>query len=215
MPSQHDGRGRGRLMTASRRRVIAHEHWGGSVSPRGEDRNGFGIATMTFSFIAVMLSMAALIVAAQAWSRSNDTKADVGKLASGGLLGSKVGVDLEEYQVLAKPLEVKAGSVQITAKNIGTIQHEMIVARSPTAEALPKVTQPGGERAVGDVDEEALPPRDAIGEIPEFKQGKTVTKSFKLSPGTYVLFCNIDVENPDGTVTSHYQEGMHTTVSVR
>ncbi len=185
------------------------------MSARSEDRNGFGVATMAFTFIAVLLSMAALIVAAQAWSRSNDTKSDVEKLAAGGLLGSKVGVDLFEYQVLAKPPEAKAGSVQITAKNVGTIQHEMIVVRAPSAEALPKVTEPGGERAVGDVDEEALPPEDAVGEISEFKAGKTVAKSFKLSPGTYVLFCNIDVENPDGTVTSHYQEGMHTTIDVR
>jgi uncharacterized cupredoxin-like copper-binding protein len=185
------------------------------VSAGNEDRNGFGIATLAFTFIAVLLSMAALVVAAQAWSRSNDTKSDLEQLAAGGLLGSKVGVDLEEYQVLAKPSEAKAGSVQITADNIGTIQHEMIVVRAPSAEALPKVTQPGGERAVGDVDEEALSPQEAVGEIAEFKAGKSITKSFKLSPGTYVLFCNIDVENPDGTVTSHYQEGMHTTINVQ
>jgi hypothetical protein len=185
------------------------------VSARSEDRNGFGIATMAFTFIALLLSVAALIVAAQAWSRSNDTKSDVEKLAAGGLLGSKVGVDLAEYQVLASPPEAKAGSVKITAKNIGTIQHEMIVVRAPSAEALPKVTEAGGERAVGDVDEEVIPASEAVGEIPEFKAGKQVAKSFQLSPGTYVLFCNIDVENPDGTVTSHYQEGMHTTINVR
>ncbi len=110
---------------------------------------------------------------------------------------------------------VQAGTVKFTVRNIGTIEHEMILVRSPSVEALPKVTQPGGERAVGDVDEEAIPPADAIGEVAEFKAGKTVAKSFKLSPGSYVVFCNIDVENPDGTVTSHFQEGMVNTITVQ
>ncbi len=185
------------------------------MSGTREDRNGFGVATVMFTFVAVLLSMAALIVAAQAWSRSNEAKSDVKKVAAGGLLGSTLGVDLQEYKVLPTATEVKSGSVQFTVKNVGTVDHEMILVRGASAEALPKVTAAGGERAVGDVDEEALPPADAIGEVSETKPGKTVVKSFKLTPGTYVVFCNIDEKNADGTVTSHFQQGMYNTLTVR
>ena len=73
---------------------------------------------------------------------------------------------------------------------------------------MPKVTKPGGERSVGDVDEEAIPEADKLGESGDVAAGKRVTKTFDLSPGTYVMFCNIDDKNPDGSVTNHFQEGM-------
>ena len=52
------------------------------------------------------------------------------------------------------------------------------------------------DRAVGDVDEEAIPEADKVGELGEVHPGKTVKKDFKLSPGTYVVFCNIDTPRP-------------------
>jgi uncharacterized cupredoxin-like copper-binding protein len=185
------------------------------VKRTGEDRNGFGFATVAFMFLAVLLAMAALVVAGQAWSRSNDTRSEVSKLASGGLLGHRVKVTLEEFTLTPHPNEAKAGTVRCEVDNVGTMTHEMVVARAPSAAALPKVTAPNPERAIGDVDEAAIPSSDKIGETGDVKPGQHVVKTFKLTPGTYVLFCNIDDANPDGTVTSHFQRGMSDTITVR
>jgi uncharacterized cupredoxin-like copper-binding protein len=163
----------------------------------------------------MLLSLAALIVAAQAWSRTNDTRSEVTKLTTGGLLGHRVKVTLEEYTLTPHPNEVKAGGVKFEVDNVGTMTHEMVVVRAPSAAALPKVTTANPDRAIGDVDEEAIPESAKVGETGDVKPGQHVVKKFKLAPGTYVLFCNIDDKNPDGTVISHFQQGMSDTVTVR
>jgi Cu/Zn superoxide dismutase len=79
---------------------------------------------------------------------------------------------------------------------------------------LPKVTVAGGERKVGDVDEDAIPESDKPGEQ-EVAKGKTVEKTITLKPGTYVMICNIDTKLPDGTVLNHFQRGMHAVILAR
>ena len=171
--------------------------------------------TMVFMFLTAVFALAVLIVAGQAWSRSNDTRSEVTKLASGGLLGHRVKVTLEEFTLTPHPNEVKAGAVKFEVDNVGTMTHEMVVVRAPSAAALPKVTAPNPDRAIGDVDEEAIPSRDKVGETGDVKPGQHVVKTFKFTPGTYVLFCNIDDKNADGSITSHFQSGMSDTITVR
>jgi len=177
------------------------------------DRNGFGVGTLVLMLMALVIAFAALVVAGQALSRANDAK-HVAETAGVGTFPSKGTVTLEEFQIIASPTQYKAGKVTLTVKNIGTMTHEMVLFRAANADALPKVTTAGGERAVGDVDEEAVPKADAMGETGDVKPGKTVVKTFDLSPGSYVLICNIDDPQPDGTVLSHFQRGMHTTIDV-
>jgi uncharacterized cupredoxin-like copper-binding protein len=176
------------------------------------DRKVLGLGAWIFSLLALVLAFAALGLAAQARSRSNDAKDDVAKLVAGGLLGDQVNVSLQEYSMAVHPTAVKAGAVRFTIRNRGTMTHEMVLVRAPSAEALPKVTQATGERAVGDVDEEAIPEADKPGEA-EVEQGATVTKTIRLTPGTYVMFCNIDTMLPDGTVLNHFQRGMHAVIT--
>ena len=87
--------------------------------------------------------------------------------------------------------------------NKGTITHEMVMVRAASVTVLPKVTTSGGARMVGAVDEEAIPERNKMGETGDVKPGKTVTKTFKLKPGHYVMFCNID----DASV-NHFAHAM-------
>jgi len=183
----------------------------------GPDQDGSARRTGTFVFmlLAMVLAFAALIVAGQAWSRSNDAKDAVAKLAAGGVGATKGLVTLQEFQITPTPTVYKAGTVTLTVKNRGTMTHEMVVLRAPSAAALPKVTTPGGDRAVGDVDEEAVAQADKMGETGDVKAGATVVRSFHLSPGTYVLVCNIDDPQPDGTVISHFQRGMSATITVQ
>jgi mono/diheme cytochrome c family protein/uncharacterized cupredoxin-like copper-binding protein len=124
-------------------------------------------------------------------------------------------VTLNEYTMIPHPATVKAGNVTFTVHNAGVITHEMVLVRSPSAASLPLVTTPGGERAVGAVDEEAIAASNTIGETGDVKPGKTVTKTFALTPGTYVMFCNIDDKNPDGTTLNHFHQGMTATITVQ
>jgi mono/diheme cytochrome c family protein/uncharacterized cupredoxin-like copper-binding protein len=124
-------------------------------------------------------------------------------------------VTLNEYSMIPHPATVKAGNVTFAVHNAGVITHEMVLVRSPSAASLPLVTTPGGERAVGAVDEEAIAASNTIGETGDVKPGKTVTKTFALTPGTYVMFCNIDDKNADGTVTNHFTRGMTAVLTVK
>jgi len=176
------------------------------------DKDVFHVGSLIFSGFAVLLAFFALIVAGQAWSRSNDSKDEVQALTEGGLLGSKVNVRLQEYSMVVAPTSVKAGKVTFAVKDAGTMTHEMVLARVPSVEALPRVTVAGGERAIGDVDEEAIPESDLPGEA-EVEEAKTVTKTIALTPGTYVMFCNIDTVQPDGPVLNHFQQGMYAAIT--
>ena len=177
------------------------------------DKDVFHVGSLIFSGLAVVLAFVAVIVVGQAWSRSNDAKDKVATLAEGGLLGHKVNVRLQEYTMLVAPTSVKAGKVTFEIKNAGTMTHEMVLVRAPNVEALPRVTVATSERAVGDVDEDAIPEADKPGEA-EVEKGKTVEKSIDLTPGTYVMFCNIDTPEPGNAVLNHFQQGMHSTLTV-
>ena len=161
-------------------------------------------------FIASTLS---LIVATRAWSRSNDARSAVNKLAAGGLIGHKMNVKLQEFSMSTTPSVVKAGSVEFTVTNKGSITHEMVLVRATNPAALPIFKTATGDRAVGDVDEEAIPAADKMGETGDVNAGKTVVKKLTLTPGTYVMFCNIDTKATSGNL-NHFQHGMSATIVV-
>lgn len=118
-----------------------------------------------------------------------------------------VDVRLLEYQIVPDPTSASAGPVTFNARNVGGEDHELVVIRT-------------------DLDEGALPTRDdgavdengagveAIGEIEEFAAGGEESATFDLEAGSYVLICNIVETEDDGTVVSHYAEGMHTAFIV-
>ena len=78
---------------------------------------------------------------------------------------------------------------------------------------MPRVTTATAERAIGDVNEEAIPEADKLGETGDIKAGKTAVKTFTLSPGTYVMFCNIDNTTSTGGVLNHFMRGMSATIT--
>lgn len=182
---------------------------------RRDDRAIFGTASVVFSGLALIISLAALITAGQAWSRSNDTKAKVAELQANGVSADHLKVRLQEYQVFVAPPVARAGTVRIEATNVGTTIHEMVLVRADSYESLPRVAVATADRAAGDVDEEAIPEQDKAGEMGDVAPGKTVSKNFELTPGNYVMFCNIDNPQPDGTVINHFQRGMHASFAVQ
>ena len=97
---------------------------------------------------------------------------------------------LSEMHIAISPTRVHAGKVTFVARNVGSVEHELIVV------ALPR----GGKLRVGHfrADESA-----SLGEVPELRPGKTGSVTLMLRPGRYALFCN---------VPGHYQLGMHTVL---
>jgi uncharacterized cupredoxin-like copper-binding protein len=112
----------------------------------------------------------------------------------------QVSVSLGEWAVIADAATVKAGPVYFLADNIGPNDpHELLIIRTELApDQLPVVD--------GRVPEDQI---DLIGEIEPFSPGTQAADTFDLTPGNYVLICNI-AEVEDGQLESHYQLGMRT-----
>ncbi len=105
-----------------------------------------------------------------------------------------VGVTLKEFTVTPTVTVAHAGPVTFAARNLGTAKHELVVLRTdqPPA-ALPIANGQASEAG-------------KIGEIDQFAPRGTETASFRLTPGHYVLLCN---------VPGHYQRGMHVGLTVQ
>lgn len=174
------------------------------------DREVFAVGSLAFALLAMMLAFAALVTAAHAVSRSNEANKQIAKVAGNGAIGSTAKVTLQEYSIAAHPGLVQSGKVKFEVDNVGSVTHELVIFRASSPSALPKVTK-AGERSVGAIDEEAVPETDMIGETGDVAAGKTVTKTFDLPPGTYVVFCNID-SKVNGKVFNHFTHGMVATL---
>lgn len=152
----------------------------------------------------VMSAVGLVAMAAVAVGCSDDKKSSTATTAGGGDItvpadsGTPVEViaaDVSDTSqtLTATPGEVAAGKVTFTFKNTGTKQHEMIVLKTDEAVDALVVT-------ADKVSEDA-----SVGEISETDAGKTVTKTFDLAPGNYILVCNI---------AKHYAQGMRVAFTV-
>ncbi len=111
---------------------------------------------------------------------------------------SSLPIDLNEWQVIPNRTSVQAGKVKITAKNRGSVEHEVVVLKTDLA--------PGALLTRGDkVDEDRA--GDNIGEIEEdeLQPGKTMSRTFNLPAGKYALVCNVG---------GHYASGMYAPLTV-
>jgi hypothetical protein len=115
---------------------------------------------------------------------------------------TKVDVTLREWAIELSTDTVKAGNVGFVAKNAGTMIHEMLLVRVDDPANLPYAPN-------GSVNEDAVPAVDTLGEIAEFASGTTCAHNFSLTPGHYVVFCNI----AEGD-TVHLKRGMITPLTV-
>jgi uncharacterized cupredoxin-like copper-binding protein len=119
------------------------------------------------------------------------TAADTGTAAGAGA----VSIDMGDFFFDPKDVTTKAGSVTISAPNIGQVEHELVLFKSDADPASLPVSG-------GDVDEEALEEQGAeeAGEIEEVQPGETKEATIELTAGKYVMFCNLP---------AHYQQGMY------
>jgi hypothetical protein len=168
------------------------------VAGCGDDKGGSSSENLNKGSAPTTTSTAASGGAAGAECKTENT---VNTTAS-----EEVVVTLNEWTV--KPSgQPKAGAVSFKAENAGKEDHELVIVKGASAEALPK-------DADGGMDEDKLPEGALIGEIEPFASGKVCSGIFNVTAGKYVLLCNITETEPNGEKESHFKEGMHTSFVV-
>jgi uncharacterized cupredoxin-like copper-binding protein len=116
-----------------------------------------------------------------------------------------VDVTLREWAIDIGQTSLPAGETYFLATNAGAEAHEMVVIRTDDApDALPNNN--------GKVPEEAV---DMLGEIEPFSPGSKASTVLELTPGHYVMICNIVEVEENGDIESHYLEGMRTEFTVQ
>jgi uncharacterized cupredoxin-like copper-binding protein len=114
--------------------------------------------------------------------------------------GQQLTIKMGDYFFAPANGSAKAGKTVIEAPNEGSVEHELVVFKTNMDPAkLPT-------EASGGVDEEKLDEvAEEAGEVPDVEAGETKSGNFKLTPGKYVIFCNLP---------GHYAQGMYGTLTV-
>jgi uncharacterized cupredoxin-like copper-binding protein len=120
---------------------------------------------------------------------------------AGGSSGNTLQIQMADDFFTPKDASAKAGSVTISSPNTGQLVHELVLAKtSADPSKLPTTSD-------GEVDEAKLESLgEDAGEIADVAPGATKKGTFKLTPGKYVMFCNIP---------GHYAQGMYGTITVK
>lgn len=120
--------------------------------------------------------------------------------------GTVIEVQLNEFSVVASKGKAPAGSITFRVTNEGPDdEHEFVIIRSDLAiDALPT-------DADGSVPEDKV---DFVDEVEGLAVGASGEVTVDLAAGKYVLICNLVETEPDGTIESHYQEGMRSALTV-
>ncbi len=109
---------------------------------------------------------------------------------------TRLEIKMDEFSFNPKDVQASAGSVTISAPNVGKAEHELVLIKTDR--------DPGSfPVSAGRVDEEAF---ESVGEIPDVEAGKTKRATFQLKAGSYAMICNIP---------AHYQQGMYGSLTVK
>jgi uncharacterized cupredoxin-like copper-binding protein len=129
-----------------------------------------------------------------------ESAAGAGAAEGGGSEGATVVVKMGDFFFDPKNATAKAGQTTIETPNGGAVEHELVLFKSDMNPAkLPT-------EASGEVDEEKLDQTaEEAGEVTDVESGQTKSASFNLTPGRYVMFCNLP---------GHYAQGMYGTLTV-
>lgn len=157
--------------------------------------------------LALTVALAALAVAVTAEVAAAATTVKVSLWDKGaatemamGLAYGTPGADMSKATmgIKADPDTAKAGVVTFKVSNDSkdTVHEMLVIPLADTAQALPY--SDGDKR----VDEDKA---GSKGEVSELDPGKTGSLTLRLSPGAYLLICN---------VAGHYAAGMWTTFTV-
>jgi len=122
---------------------------------------------------------------------------DAGGAGGGKTLEIKMG----DYFFSPSAATAKTGKTTIEAPNEGTVEHELVVFKTDMNPANLPTESNGG------VDEEKLDEiAEEQGEVADVAAGETKSGNFELTPGKYVIFCNLP---------GHYAQGMYGSLTVK
>lgn len=131
---------------------------------------------------------------------------------SGGEAGGPtVAVDLTEYEIDVSRSELRAGKVRFETRNLGKIEHELLVIKTDLpADRLPlglngPSIKMSGKLILGTPHEHRAADHDALRKR-HIQPGRARRDTVDLEPGRYVLLCNLP---------GHYQAGQRTSLVVR
>jgi uncharacterized cupredoxin-like copper-binding protein len=152
------------------------------------------------------LAAAAVLVLAACGDDSTASKETTAKSAQGAQIVTVTGVS--DYKFEVSSTKLKAGSTTFKFTNNDDKSHEMVLFKTDLAtDKLP------ADAATGKVDEEGAG-ITTLGEVPEVGQSESGELTADLTPGTYLLVCNVVEKEADGTEKSHFTHGMHATLTV-
>jgi uncharacterized cupredoxin-like copper-binding protein len=121
------------------------------------------------------------------------TGVTVASAATGASTGGSVAVTEKEFKVTPKPTSITSGKVTFKIKNIGALDHELVVLKTATAPGKLKVKN---NKAVE---------TGRVGKV-AVKKKSSATLTLTLQKGKYVLLCN---------VKAHYQAGQYSGFTVK
>jgi uncharacterized cupredoxin-like copper-binding protein len=104
--------------------------------------------------------------------------------------GSQVVAELTDYKITVNVPSVKAGKIKIGVRNLATMQHSFEVLKTDVPQ----------DKIPVDLASAKAKEDGKVGEIASIPAGKSAAVTIDLTPGKYVLMCN---------VAGHYQLGMH------
>ncbi len=102
---------------------------------------------------------------------------------------------------------IPAGDVTFRLINEADRRHEFVIVRLDRRQTRPSLVE-------GRLDEEQFPEEQRVTEIDEIPPHGEVRTRLHLSPGDYLIFCNI-VEREHERIINHFGNGMHTHLQVR
>ncbi len=145
-----------------------------------------------FLFIAALL----LVLGALAAACGDDEAGFVSVVLDDGIIDESFSASIVDEETGASTFTANAGEITFEVHNEGSVLHNLVIIRTDlAADALPSL--------VGAVDEEAA--GEKIGEVEEFLPDVVEVASFTLTPGRYVLICNL---------RKHYESGMFAELTV-
>ncbi len=129
---------------------------------------------------------------------------------------------LNEFTIKLGSKSLSSGKVLLTANNVGSEEHELVLVRASAVTDLPT-------KADGSVDEDKIAETDKVGEIEHVMSHQTKSSSFQLDPGTYVAFCNLVDQMGTGSMMNgnmgsgtnmgsghvHFARGMYQLIVVK
>jgi uncharacterized cupredoxin-like copper-binding protein len=116
--------------------------------------------------------------------------------------GGSLTIAMSDYAFSPNDGTTNAGTVKVSAPNQGKLPHELVLFKTDKSPgSLPTLSN-------GEVDEEGLEASgvESPGEIEDVNPGETKSAALKLTPGKYVMICNLP---------GHYKQGMYGTLTVK